>query len=82
MIDQRKIPGKIEWYTCKGYRDVIKAIETMVIRGAPAIGVAAAMGLASGAENIRASSFNAFSKQFKGMADQMAKARPYRTGPA
>jgi len=76
MIDQRKIPGKIEWYTCKGYRDVIKAIETMVIRGAPAIGVAAAMGLASGAENIRASSFNAFSKQFKGMADQMAKARP------
>ncbi len=76
MIDQRKIPGKIEWYTCKGYRDVIKAIETMVIRGAPAIGVAAAMGLASGAETIRASSFNAFRKQFRKMADQMAKARP------
>jgi methylthioribose-1-phosphate isomerase len=76
MLDQRKIPGKIEWYTCKGYRDVIKAIETMVIRGAPAIGVAAAMGLASGAETIRAISFNAFRKQFKGMADQMAKARP------
>ena len=76
MIDQRKIPGKIQWYTCKGYRDVIKAIETMVIRGAPAIGVAAGMGLALGAETIRASSFNAFRKQFKGMADQMAKARP------
>jgi methylthioribose-1-phosphate isomerase len=76
MIDQRKIPGKIEWYTCKGYRDVIKAIETMVIRGAPAIGVAAAMGLASGAETIRASSFKAFRKQFKRMAEQMAKARP------
>ncbi len=76
MIDQRKIPGKIEWYTCKGYRDVIKAIETMVIRGAPAIGVAAGMGLALGADTIRASSFKAFRKQFKGMAEEMAKARP------
>ena len=40
MIDQRKIPGKIERFTCRGYRDVIKAIKDMVIRGAPAIGVA------------------------------------------
>jgi methylthioribose-1-phosphate isomerase len=76
MIDQRKIPGKIEWYICMGYKDVIKAIEKMVIRGAPAIGVAAAMGLASGGENIRANSFNAFRKQFRKMADQMVKARP------
>ncbi|NNG06896.1 MAG: S-methyl-5-thioribose-1-phosphate isomerase [Desulfobacteraceae bacterium] len=76
MIDQRKIPGKIEWYICTGYKDVIKAIEKMVIRGAPAIGVAAAMGLASGGENIRANSFNAFRKQFRKMADQMVKARP------
>ncbi|MGD9034571.1 MAG: S-methyl-5-thioribose-1-phosphate isomerase [Desulfobacteraceae bacterium] len=76
MIDQRKIPGKIEWYTCLGYRDVIKAIEKMVIRGAPAIGVAAAMGLASGAETIRTNSFHAFKKQFRKMANQMEKARP------
>jgi methylthioribose-1-phosphate isomerase len=76
MIDQRKIPGKIEWYICMGYKDVIKAIEKMVIRGAPAIGVAAAMGLASGGENIRANSFNAFRRQFRKMADQMVKARP------
>jgi methylthioribose-1-phosphate isomerase len=52
MIDQRKIPGRIEWYTCKGYKDVIEAIQKMVIRGAPAIGVAAAMGLALGADSI------------------------------
>ena len=44
MIDQRKLPSKVEWYICRGYKDVIKAIERMVIRGAPAIGVAAAMG--------------------------------------
>jgi methylthioribose-1-phosphate isomerase len=46
MIDQRKIPAKTDWYVCRGYKDVIKAIKKMVIRGAPAIGVAAAMGLA------------------------------------
>jgi methylthioribose-1-phosphate isomerase len=76
MIDQRRIPGKIEWYTCKGYKDVIKAIETMVIRGAPAIGVAAAMGLAMGAASIRAKSFTVFRRRFRIMADEMSKARP------
>ncbi len=45
MIDQRKLPCKLEWCTCRGYKDVIRAIETMVIRGAPAIGVAAAYGV-------------------------------------
>jgi methylthioribose-1-phosphate isomerase len=76
MIDQRKIPHKIEWYTCKGYKDVIKAIEIMVIRGAPAIGIAAAMGLALGAASIKTTSFHAFTDRFKVMADHMSKARP------
>ena len=76
MIDQRKIPNKVEWYSCKGYQDVIKGIETMVIRGAPAIGVAAAMGLAMGAASIRVKSFDAFRDRFKDMADDMSKARP------
>jgi len=76
MIDQRKIPGKIEWYTCKGYRDVIGAIKKMVIRGAPAIGVAAGMGLALGARSIKAKSYEGFTRHFKKMADSMAGARP------
>ena len=76
MIDQRKIPRRIEWYICRGYRDVIKGIEKMVIRGAPAIGVAAAMGLALGAGSIRMNSYGAFLKKFKEMADRMADARP------
>jgi methylthioribose-1-phosphate isomerase len=76
MIDQRKIPGKVQWYHCRGYKDVIKGIETMVIRGAPAIGVAAAMGLAMGAASIRVKSFDAFMDRFKDMADDMSKARP------
>ena len=76
MVDQRKIPGKIEWCTCKGYKDVIKAIEKMVIRGAPAIGVAAAMGLALGADSIKVKSFDTFRKHFKAIANEMLKARP------
>jgi len=74
MIDQRKLPGKIAWYTCRTYMDVVKAIETMVIRGAPAIGVAAAMGLALGAQSIKTKA--AFRKRFQAMSARMLKARP------
>ena len=76
MIDQRKIPSGIEWYVCRGYKDVIKAIEKMVIRGAPAIGVAAAMGLASGAFSIRTKSYDLFILQFRKMCKEMFQARP------
>ena len=53
MLDQRKLPARVEWLCCKDDKDVIRAIRSMVIRGAPAIGVAAAMGLALGAEAIK-----------------------------
>ena len=76
MIDQRKIPNKVEWYICRGYKDVIKGIENMVIRGAPAIGVAAAMGLAMGAASIRVKSLDTFRDRFKEMANDISKARP------
>jgi methylthioribose-1-phosphate isomerase len=76
MLDQRMLPSRIQWYTCRGYRDVIGAIEKMVIRGAPAIGVAAAMGLALGASSIRARSFSAFRTRFFHIAEKMRLARP------
>jgi len=76
MVDQRKLPARVEWYICRGYRDVIAAIEKMVIRGAPAIGVAAAMGLALGARSIRASSYPAFIEKFREMSRRMSLARP------
>ena len=76
MIDQRKIPAKIQWYVCRGYRDVISAIRKMVIRGAPAIGVAAAMGLALGAESIKTSRYDLFRKRLGEMADELFAARP------
>ncbi len=76
MIDQRKLPRKKEWYTCRGHKDVIKAIQNMVIRGAPAIGVAAAMGLALGARSIKARSRSAFLQGYRQMAEEMLRARP------
>ena len=76
MIDQRKLPGRVAWFTCRGYRDVIRGIQEMVIRGAPAIGVAAAMGLALGARSIRTRSPEVFEKRFHEMAGEMAEARP------
>jgi methylthioribose-1-phosphate isomerase len=48
MIDQRVLPRKQEFVTCRTYMDVAEAIRNMTIRGAPAIGVAAAMGVALG----------------------------------
>jgi methylthioribose-1-phosphate isomerase len=48
MIDQTRLPNEELYVTCRDYRQVADAIRTMVIRGAPAIGVAAAMGVALG----------------------------------
>ena len=76
MIDQRKLPAKVEWVVCRDDKDVVGAIRSMVIRGAPAIGVAAAMGLALGAGSVKAASHDGFRNRFLKMADRMVKARP------
>lgn len=76
MIDQRKIPSRVDWYVCRGYKDVIRGIKAMVIRGAPAIGVAAAMGLALGVHSIRTKSRSVFIAKLKEIAQEMLLARP------
>lgn len=76
MIDQRKIPSRLDWFTCRGYKDVIKGIRRMVIRGAPAIGVAAAMGLAMGAASLKTKSYAGFRINFEEIAREMLLARP------
>src|SRR5450432_524727 len=48
MIDQTRLPAEETYVTCRSYLEVADAIRTMIIRGAPAIGVAAAMGVAIG----------------------------------
>ncbi|MBI4524069.1 MAG: S-methyl-5-thioribose-1-phosphate isomerase [Deltaproteobacteria bacterium] len=58
MLDQRLLPAKEVRRVCKDYTEVARAIRDMVIRGAPAIGVAAAMGIALGALKAKEKSFD------------------------
>ena len=76
IIDQRKLPEKKEWLVCRTLQDVITAIREMAIRGAPAIGVAASMGLALGSRTITTVNYEAFKRQFLEMAHTMKLARP------
>ena len=76
MIDQRKLPVSEVYVTCKTASEVARAIKTMVIRGAPAIGVAAAMGIALGMRKSRATGTKQFAIEFQKICDQMAATRP------
>src|SRR6188472_117636 len=76
MIDQRKLPASEVYVTCKTAKEVAKAIKTMVIRGAPAIGVAAAMGLALGMKRSSASGTKQFATEFQKLCDLLAATRP------
>jgi methylthioribose-1-phosphate isomerase len=76
MVDQRKLPAAEIYVTCKSVNDVAKAITTMVIRGAPAIGVCAAMGLALGAARSKATGTKQFTTEFQRNCDLLASTRP------
>src|SRR4051812_31755504 len=76
MIDQRKLPASEIYVTCKTASEVAKAIKTMVIRGAPAIGVAAAMGIALGMLKSKATGTKQFTTEFQKTCDLMAATRP------
>src|SRR6266403_455089 len=76
MLDQRRLPGEEISYTYTTYRDVAKAIREMVIRGAPAIGVAAAMGVAIGVQNSAARSLEDLRAEFPVIIETLAKTRP------
>src|SRR5215831_11088450 len=76
MLDQRLLPGEEVSYTYTNYEDVAKAIREMVIRGAPAIGVAAAMGVAIGVEKSSAKSLAELKTEFPVILDTLRKTRP------
>jgi methylthioribose-1-phosphate isomerase len=76
MLDQRRLPAEEISYTYTDYREVAKAIREMVIRGAPAIGVAAAMGVALGIQKSSATSIDALKAEFPEICDTLAKTRP------
>src|SRR5918999_2623316 len=76
MIDQRKLPADEVYVSCKTAPEVAKAIKTMVIRGAPAIGVAAAMGIALGMQRSKATGTKQFVTEFQKTCELMAGTRP------
>jgi methylthioribose-1-phosphate isomerase len=73
MIDQTRLPREEVFVTCRDYREVAEAIRSMVIRGAPAIGVAAAMGVALGV--LRADPVE-LDSEFETICDTLARTRP------
>jgi methylthioribose-1-phosphate isomerase len=73
MLDQRRLPHQEIYLTCRTAQEVAEAIRNMVIRGAPAIGVAAAMGLALGARSLPR---EGFAEGFRALCDHLADTRP------
>ena len=76
LIDQRYLPARFEVYTCKNYKDVIYSIKEMVVRGAPAIGVAAAYGMAMAALDAKSKTVEDFKLEIYKIGDEMMASRP------
>ena len=76
MIDQTRLPADEVYRTCRDYGEVAEAIRSMVIRGAPAIGVAAAMGVALGVKHSSARTVHELRAEFEIIAETISKTRP------
>jgi methylthioribose-1-phosphate isomerase len=76
FLDQTKLPTEEVYVTCKTHEQVADVICNMVVRGAPAIGVAAAMGIALGVNNSKAESTGDLKRDFDQICDVIGKTRP------
>ena len=76
FIDQTKLPTEETYVTCTTHQQVADVIRNMVVRGAPAIGVAAAMGVALGIQNSQAATVPALESDFNAIAEIIASTRP------
>ena len=76
MLDQRLLPTEEKWLTLKSFNEVADGIRDMVVRGAPAIGVSAAYGIALGVKNFVGTNITDLSEEFDYIADVMGKTRP------
>jgi len=76
LIDQRKLPLKFEVINCSNYQEIAEAIRKMKIRGAPAIGVAAAYGMALAANSSKSKSYEKFIKDMQKARDCLSCSRP------
>lgn len=76
LLDQTKLPGEVCYVACRDHRDVAEAIKTMQVRGAPAIGAAAAYGMALGALNLEARSKEEFIFKMECIGRELVSTRP------
>jgi len=76
MLDQLQLPAREVYQTCTSYEQVADAIRRMVIRGAPAIGVAAAMGVALGVKQSQAKDITSLEKEFDHICEVIGQTRP------
>src|ERR1051325_2260844 len=76
FIDQTKLPTQEVYVLCKTYQEVAEAIRSMIVRGAPAIGGAAAMGVALGARDSKATTIEDFHEEFDTISETIRVTRP------
>src|SRR3990172_2004504 len=76
MLDQTRLPAEVIYIDCGDYKTVARGIKEMWVRGAPAIGIAAAMGVALAAKDIKARDFDAFYKKLLPACEHLAGQRP------
>src|SRR5690349_8747769 len=76
FIDQTKLPTEETYVNCTTYQEVADVIRNMVVRGAPAIGVSAAMGIALGVKGAKADNVADLKRDFDKICDVIGKTRP------
>lgn len=76
LLDQRRLPAEVSYLDCGGYQEVIEAIKTLAVRGAPLIGVAAAMALVLASRNIGESDFEAYRGRLLESEREIRNSRP------
>lgn len=76
FIDQRRLPTEELYVTCQNYEEVAEAIRNMTVRGAPALGVSAAMGVAIGMQKCTATDAAGFNRHFEHVARVIGETRP------
>jgi methylthioribose-1-phosphate isomerase len=76
MLDQSRLPFEVALVECTDYMKVAEGIRKLWIRGAPAIGIAAAMGIALGAQDIKAEDFDEFMEKLMPVFNEMLSTRP------
>ncbi|MBW7942481.1 MAG: S-methyl-5-thioribose-1-phosphate isomerase, partial [Candidatus Kuenenia stuttgartiensis] len=76
LIDQTLLPAEIKYIYCEDLKSIWRAIKTLMVRGAPAIGIAAVTGVLLGIKDIRTDDTEAFFKELKNVTNYLGSSRP------